>query len=231
MLKEVNLNERTSEELVRTAIWLDREQKEGRSLLNRYKAELEKRGLKIMEDLNTHYVKFFASEGKVAIADSSRLDILNPDRIRELIGEGVYRTKIKENVKTEYKVDAKLERALKAVFQNDYTFEQTLEEFLSDLQPVPSPEQKRILLKKLKGDYEKDRDTLLEVLQLPQDADLDVELWYIYKIKNAELIKAFLPEEGIDSTMEAIRRCILVDSKTSVTLDYDSSEKKEEKEV
>ena len=44
---------------------------------------------------------------------------------------------------------------------------------------------------------------------------------YIYKIKNAELIKAFLPEEGIGWTMEAVRKCILLDSKTSVTLDYE----------
>ena len=70
-------------------------------------------------------------------------------------------------------------------------------------------------------DYEKDRDTMMEVMQLPDTADLDVELWYIYKIKNAELIKAFLPEEGIDWTMAAIRKCILLDSKTSVTLDYE----------
>lgn len=62
---------------------------------------------------------------------------------------------------------------------------------------------------------------MIEIMQLPEDVDLDVELWYIYKIKNAELIKAFLPEEGIDWTMEAVRKCILLDSKTSVTLDYE----------
>ena len=152
------------------------------------------------------------------------MDILNPDKLKELIGEGVYKTKIRENVKTEYKVDPKLERALKAIFQKDYTFEQGLEEFLQSLNPVPDASQLQLLMKKLKGDYDKDGEAMIEILQLPEDTDLDVELWYIYKIKNAELIKAFLPEEGIDWTMEAVRKCILLDSKTSVTLDYGEEE-------
>ena len=170
------------------------------------------------------YVKFYGDEGSAAITDSMSLDILNPDKLKLLIGEGVYKTKIKENVKTDYNVDAKLERALKAVFQEDYTFEQSLDEFLQGMDPAPDRAQRSILAKKLKGDYEKDRAVLIETLKLPEDADLDVELWYIYKIKNAELIRAFLPEEGIDSTMDGIRKCILVDSKTAVTLDYDEED-------
>lgn len=47
-------------------------------------------------------------------------------------------------------------------------------------------------------------------------------LWYIYRIKNGELIKAFLPEEMIDGTIEAIKKCIMVESRTSITLDYDT---------
>lgn len=215
------ISELSTAELVREAVRLDREQKKGRSLLNQYKAELERRGMRVMEDLNTHYVKFFGEEGKASVTDASRLDILNPDKLKELIGEGVYRTKIKENVKTDYKVDARLERALKAIFMEDYTFEQSLDEFLQTMEPAPDRAQRLLLLKKLKGDYEKDRAVLLETLNLPEDTDLDVELWYIYKIRNAELIRAFLPEEGIDGTMEAVKKCILVDSRVSVALDYD----------
>ena len=50
--------------------------------------------------------------------------------------------------------------------------------------------------------------------------DFDVELWYIYRIKNGELIKAFLPEEMIDAIIEGIRKSIFVETKTSITLDY-----------
>ena len=39
---------------------------------------------------------------------------------------------------------------------------------------------------------------------------------------NEELIRAFLPEEMLDSTIESIRKSILVETKTSITLDYDT---------
>ena len=45
-----NLMEMGTKELIAEAIRLDSEQKKGRSLLNRYKAELERRGMKVMED-------------------------------------------------------------------------------------------------------------------------------------------------------------------------------------
>lgn len=222
----MTLMEMDTNDLIALGVRLDRNQKKLRSDMTMLKGELERRGQKIMDDLNTHYVKFFGEEGKASVTDSSKLDILNPDKLKLLIGEGVHKTKIKENVKKEYKADTKFERALKAIFQYDYTFEQSLDEFLQTLDPKPDTAQQKLLLKKLKGDYDKDREVLLSVLQLPKDTDLDVELYYIYKIKNAELIKAFLPEEGIDVTMEEIRKCILLDSKMAVAIDYD--EDKEE---
>lgn len=156
--------------------------------------------------------------------DSMSLDILNPDKLRALVGGGVYDMKVREEVKTAYKLDTKFERALKALFTGDYTFEMSLEEFLGQMSVKPDDKQKKMLLKKLKGEFEKDKETLLAVLapQGQELPDFDVELWYIYRIKNGELIKAFLPEEMIDGTIEAIKKCIMVESRTSITLDYDT---------
>ncbi len=217
-------------QLIEACIQLDLEQKKGRARMNRYKAELQARGLAIMEDHNVKYVKFYGDTGSASIMDSMSLDILNPDKLKELVGERVYGMKVKEELKTSYKFDSKFERALKAIFTGDYTFEMTLEEFLAEVF-VMDEKQKKLLLKKLKGDFEKDKETLISVLALDAGMagkvpDLDVELWYIYRIKNGELIRAFLPEEMIDSTIEAVRKCILVETKTSITLDYD--EEKEE---
>lgn len=88
----------------------------------------------------------------------------------------------------------------------------------------PDDKQKKLLLKKLKGEFEKDKETLISVLVPEGEAapDFDVELWFIYRIKNGELIKAFLPEEMIDATIEGIRKSIFVETKTSITLDYDT---------
>lgn len=219
----------TNAQLIHCCVQLEQSQKQGKTLMNRYKAELQARGLKEMEDHNTRYVKYYGEDGSAAIADSMSLDILNPNKLKACIGDGLYAVKIKENVKKDYKCDPKLERALKAIFTGDYTFEFTLEEFLtSQMAPKPTPEQQRLLLKKLKGDYEKDGETLTSVLglQREQTPSLEVELWYIYRIKNAELIKAFLPEEGIDATIAAIRKCIMVESKTAITIDYDAEEER-----
>ena len=214
----------TNEELIGACVTLDREQKKSRAMLNGYKAELQARGLALMEDHNVKYVKFYGGEGSAAITDSMSLDILNPDKLKELVGEGVYNMKVKEETKTTYKYDSKFEKALKAIFTGDYTFETTLEEFLEEMSIKPDAKQKKLLMKKLKGEFEKDKETLISVLvpEGQEAPDFDVELWYIYRIKNGELIRAFLPEEMLDSTIEGIRKSILVEPKTSITLDYDT---------
>lgn len=217
----------TNGQLIGACVDLDREQKRGRELMNSYKAELQARGLALMEDHNVRYVKFYGDEGSAAITDSMSLDILNPDRLKNLVGEGVYNMKVKEDTKTSYKFDGKFEKALKAIFTGDYTFETTLEEFLGQMSIKPDEKQKKLLLKKLKGEFEKDKETLISVLapEVPEGQetpDFDVELWYIYRIKNGELIRAFLPGERIKETIEDIRKSIFVETKTSITLDYDT---------
>lgn len=214
----------TTEQLISSCVWLDREQKKSRALMNGYKAELQARGLALMEDHNVKYVKFYGEEGSAAITDSMSLDILNPDKLKGLVGEGVYSMKVKPEVKVTYKFDSKFERALKAVFTGDYSFESTLEEFLDQMSIKPDANQKKLLLKKLKGDFEKDKETLISVLvpEGQEAPDFDVELWYIYRIKNGELIKAFLPDEALDATIEGIRKSIFVETKTSITIDYDT---------
>ena len=77
----------TNEELIGACVTLDREQKKSRAMLNGYKAELQARGLALMEDHNVKYVKFYGGEGSAAITDSMSLDILNPDKLKELVGE------------------------------------------------------------------------------------------------------------------------------------------------
>lgn len=211
----------SNEQLIGACVELDREQKRSRILMNSYKAELQARGLALMEDHNVRYVKFYGDEGSAAITDSMSLDILNPDKLKELVGGGVYGMKVKEETKTTYKYDSKFERALKAIFTGDYSFED-LGDFLGEMSIKPDDQQKKLLLKKLKGDYEKDKETLLSVLAPKgEEPDLDIELWYIYRIKNGELIRAFLPEEMLDKTIEDIKKCILVETKTSITLDYE----------
>lgn len=213
-------------ELVREAVRLDREQKKGKRELDAVKAELQARGLRMIEDRNTRYVKFHSPEGSAAVMDTQSLDVLNADRLKSLLPEGVWKQNVAETTKTDYKYKQVLERVLKAVFTGDYTFEYSLEEFLDMMPARPDEGQKKLLVKKLKGDYAKDRETLASVLGNGdmRPGDFDVELWYIYKIKNGELIRAVLPEEFLDETIRKIRKCLAVDTKLSITIDYDKEE-------
>lgn len=221
----MKVNELSNEQLVERCVLLDRKLKKEKKALDTYKAEAQARGLAIMENQNVRFLKIYGKMGSIAVTDTQSLDILNMDKLKELLGEGVIKEKVKITTETKYKLDTKLERALKAIFTGDYTFEYTLEEFLDEMSMKPDANQKKVLLKKLKGNYEQDKKLLLSVFgfqeQGEETPDFDVELWYIYKIKNAELIQAFLPEEGMDYILTEIKKRILVETKTGITIDYD----------
>jgi len=221
-VENMKAKEMSNEQIIASCKWLDKAQKENKKVLDAYKAELQARGLSEMEDHNIRYVKFYGADGTAAIVDSMKLDILNPDKVKAVVGDGVYQTKVKETVETKYKCDTKFEKALKAIFTDEYTFEYTLEEFLDEMCIKPSTDEKRLLLRRLKGEFEKDKETLLAVLapEIGEPPSFEEELYYIYQIKNAELIKAFLHEEMIDAQIAEIKKAIFVETKTAITLDY-----------
>lgn len=216
----------TTAQLISSCVHLDREQKRDKAILNSYKAELQARGLAEMEDHNVKFVKYYGDEGSAAITDSMSLDILNPDKLKGLVGDGVWSAKVKVNTETKYKCDSKFEKMLKAIFTGDYMLDLPLAEFLDQMGVKPDDKQKKLLLKRLKGEFEKDKATLISVL-VPDGTmapNFDVELWYIYQIKNGELIRSFLPDEDLQEAIDAIRKSIFVETKTSITIDYDTAE-------
>mgnify|MGYP003210392965 CR=1 FL=1 len=99
-----------TEELIGALVELDKQGKENRALTNAYKAELQARGISIMDDHNVKYVKFYGDAGSASITDSMSLDILNPDKLKKLIGEGVWNTKVKESKRPSTSMTASLRR-------------------------------------------------------------------------------------------------------------------------
>lgn len=55
-MEQQTVKSMTNEQLIGACVWLDREQKKSRAMMNSYKAELQARGLAIMEDHNVKYV-------------------------------------------------------------------------------------------------------------------------------------------------------------------------------
>ena len=143
---------------------------------------------------------------------------------------------VTETTKTTYTLDRKLQKALKAIAANDYTFEYTLEDYLKEMSVPVSEGQREVLARRLKGDYKEDKKTLLSVLgylgkgtteEAAEAAapNLDMDLYYISKIKNAELIQAILPDEGIDWSMDEIKRSLIVTSKLKLEIAYEREDK------
>ena len=81
------------------------------------------------------------------------------------------------------------------------------------------PKKKTALLKKLKGDYKKDKKAVLDALNMQEnEINIDEELYLIYQIQNWKLILAFFEEATFEKTAESIKRCILVDETVKIGL-------------
>lgn len=214
------LSQKTSEQLVDELVQLDRLRLQTARSIQKYQAELQARGISIMEDRNKQYMRFYGNAGAtVSVTDRLSMEILNPDRLKLCVTEGVYNRNVTVTTETKYKCAPEFERMLKALFTGDYEIGLELGEFLeSQMHIVPDAKQRKLLQKKLKGDYEKDRKTLASVFGV--ECDWDVELYYIHRIKNAELIRTFLPDDMLDVSMAELKKCITVDSKVAVALDY-----------
>ena len=172
--------------LVAELVAADKERQESTKKVNRLKAKIMEEGLAVLADTNTRYVRFSGNGGSVSVTDALQLSVINDAALRELLPPGVYDKFVKRVENVEYKYDAKLDAALKAIFNMDYTFEMDMEEFLEYHMSIhPNAGQKKVLLKKLKGDYVKDMDLLCSVFGTDDGEQFDVDLYYIYKIKNA----------------------------------------------
>ncbi len=75
-------------------------------------------------------------------------------------------------------------------------------------------DQRSVLDKKLKGQYDKDAATLEAMFG---SKDFDTELYCIYKIKNAEKIHIFFPDVTAEELAE-YRKYLLVEESINVTL-------------
>lgn len=228
----MELNKLKDRDLIDMTVAATKVAEDAKSALEKYKAEIQSRGLAVLKDQNNRYCKLYGTDGSyVAVSEPQEVDILNMDRLKTAIGEGVYKGKITETTKTTYSLDKKLEKALKAIATNDYTFEYTLEKYLDEMSVPVTAGQKEVLIRRLKGDYKADKNTMLSVLgYLTQNTteeaaeaaapNLDMDLYYISKIKNTELIQAFLPDEGIDWSMDEIKRSLIVTSKLKLEIAY-----------
>ncbi|MBQ8982689.1 MAG: hypothetical protein IJ079_03795 [Lachnospiraceae bacterium] len=207
--------------LVDTVLSLSREVEDAKADLDLAQAELQSRAEKITADRNIKFTEFTGSKGICSVTTAQSLDILNLPKLKELLGSELVDQKVILIPEPKQKVDAKFKEALIAIFMGEYTAEYTLEQVVHEIAQTYDLDAaaERTILKKLKGDYKKDKKVLMDVIGLTEDNfNLDEELYYIYQIKKYNLIKAYLSEEELTKLAEEIRKCMVVEETVKVTV-------------
>ncbi len=206
-----------TEELVDMLCELDKQKKEIDVKIKKYQGELQSRGLRIIEDRNIKYKEFYGQSGaKAEISYTQSLVILNYFALRDACGN-IFDEYVKRIPDYKYIYDKKFETTLKAIFTEDYTSEMSVEEIIDKCFKADS-KQKSLLIKKLKGEYKKDKKFIESILN--PDSDIEVELDYIHKAINWKLIKMYFPE-NTEKVIREIKKHLIVESTPKIGIKYD----------
>lgn len=211
-----------NDELVDRAIESDRKKKAADTELKVYQSEIQKRGLSVIEDRNIKQTKFYGNtDNNIAeITFAQKLQIINSEGLHKMIGS-IFDENVEKAVVTTYKANTKLSEVLKAIFTDDYISDMSLNEVLDKCFELDNGS-KELLKKKLKGTYDKDKETIAAILgKDSKELDIDVELDYIHKALMWEKIKKFFPADTKD-TIENIKNFITVEKTPKISLKYEA---------
>lgn len=185
-------------------------------------AEIQSRAVQFQEDRHIKFTSWYGS-GKAAadVTVAQSFDILNIVKLRELLGDELVNLKVKiKPADVKYDVDADFKRALTAIILDDYERNLTIPDVVDRAGwCAEDPKSRASLLKKLKGDYKKDKKAVLAALNMSEnEIDVDAELYLIYQIRNWTLICAYFDEEHFEEAAAAIKRCVTVDETVKIAL-------------
>jgi hypothetical protein len=190
--------------------------------INTIETELLSRGLRQLEDKSVKYTTFKGERASATVGMARTLKVHNVENLKKIVTDrwhGEIKTK-----DPDHSVSADFSRALASLYLEDYISEMSLADLLmkgvtvqnsggdgteaSDTdgraqQVYFSKQDTSLLLKKLKGDYEKDKKLFEGVLGFELQDELDTELYFISKIRNWERIrKYFSTEEAMGIKMQ-----------------------------
>ena len=111
-------------ELVDLAVAAMKVAEDAKSALEKYKAEIQNRGLSVLKDRNNQYCRMYGTDGSyVAVSEPKEIDILNMPRLKQAIGEDVCTGLVTETTKTTYTPVWKLHIGLMSFASIVYSFE------------------------------------------------------------------------------------------------------------
>ena len=192
--------------------------------LDLIKAELQHRAEQELQDKNVKFTEFFGeSNSYVNVSYAQKLEVLNMPKVKSLLPPVAEEKVTVKPAEVKYEFEKGFKAALIAVVTGDYSSEYTVEQIVDSAGWKMDSKQRSLILKKLKGEYAKDRDTIRKALG-SMSLDVDVELYLIYKAKNWQAIQAYFPEDEVGGDFEAwaeqLRKYVTVDETPKIELKY-----------
>lgn len=222
-IKPESLHTIDIEELIDLAAAKDKKLAECKCEVDMVKAEIQNRAENTLEERNIKFTEFFGDKNSfVTVTVAQAFEILNMTKIKEIIGKELVEEKVKvKQQDIKYDIDKKFQRALIAIATDDYSNEYSVEEIIDNADFEMNSSQRSLILKKLKGEYNSDKANICKILGKTDDElSIDEELYYIYKIKNWELIRAFFDTSNFEQLAKELKKYIAVDETPKIGLKY-----------
>lgn len=199
-------------EKINQAIALEKRMKEDKRRLDGLKAELQSEIYEDMLNKNLKWRQMGASLGLCNVMVKDKLEIDSYKLLIELLGD-VAESKITKKEKVDYEIAGEFKRALIALYRQDYK-KGDLTGLLAQLEL--DDKQRKFALKKLSGDYAKDKQLLSGLGVI---GELEEELDLIHDQKNYELVSRYFDLEKIDETfMKKLKLALSVEDTVAIGL-------------
>lgn len=177
------------------------------------KKEMQERAASFQADRHIKFTEWHGSDKSIAsITTASTMEIKNFTKLKGLLGKEFVGEKVKEKRPVKYVVEDNFKRALIALKTGDYESKTSIDDVIDSAGWCEgNPDKKALLKKSLKGEYKKDKKSVLSSLNLSdKECDIDTELFLIYQIKNFELIKAFFDVSKLEEIRERLEGVVEV---------------------
>ena len=185
------------------------------------KKEMQERAASFQTDRHIKFTEWHGSDKSIAsITTASTMEIKNFTKLKGLLGKEFVGEKVKEKRPVKYVVEDNFKRALIALKTGDYESKTSIDDVIDSAGWCEgNPDKKALLKKSLKGEYKKDKKSVLTSLNLSdKECDIDTELFLIYQIKNFELIKAFFDVSKLEEIRERLEGVVEVSESIRIGL-------------
>lgn len=185
------------------------------------KKEMQERAASFQTDRHIKFTEWYGSDKSIAsITTASTMEIKNFTKLKGLLGKEFVGEKVKEKRPVKYVVEDNFKRALIALKTGDYESKTSIDDVIDTAGWCEgNPDKKALLKKSLKGEYKKDKKSVLASLNLSdKECDIDTELFLIYQIKNFELIKAFFDVSKLEEIRERLEGIVEVSESIRIGL-------------